>query len=190
VVETALAAGVGCVQLREKDVSTGELLLLAVGLRELTSRCGAAFVVNGRPDVVIASEADGVHLGAASVPIEDARGLLGHDRVIGYSAHSIEEAKQAETQGADYVFLSPIFMTRKPYRVDPIGLEPLERAVAALRIPVIALGGVVPDNAGLVAATGAAGIAVISAICAAADPGLASRQLLDSFRSGKQGEEE
>lgn len=170
VIEQALDGGVRMVQLREKDLPARDLLDLAAELKELTLKYGAKLLVNDRIDVVLAVDADGVHLPSRSFSVEDARLLLGESKIIGFSAHSLHEAKEAEREGADFVTFSPVYFT--PSKVacgEPQGLEKLEEAAGALGIPVYGLGGIKIHNIKEVIRSGAHGVALISAIIGAED---------------------
>ncbi len=171
VVREALEGGCRAVQLREKDLAGNELFKLAGELRRVTREYGARLLINERLDIALAVDADGVHLGAASLPVPAARRVLGAKGLIGYSAHSIDEAVRADADGADFVTFGPVFYTpsKAPYG-EPLGIELLKAANAALTIPVFALGGVKRENIACVMAAKAHGIAIISAVIAAADP--------------------
>jgi len=177
--EAALAAGVPAVQLREKDLTGRELYRLAIEVRELTRRYGARLLVNDRIDVALAAEADGAHLPAHSLPVAEARRLLGPDRLLGVSTHSVVEVVEAQAEGADFVLLGPIYDTpsKRPFG-PPLGPGVLWAARAEIAIPIFAIGGVTAANAPEVLAAGADGVAVISAILAAPDPKEAARALL------------
>jgi thiamine-phosphate pyrophosphorylase len=187
VVEQALAAGVRAVQLREKDLSAAELLRLAGELRRLTRRYGARLLINDRLDVALAARADGVHLGESSLPTAEARRLLGPQALIGRSTHHLEDALQAGREGADFVTFSPIYFTpSKAAYGAPQGLAALQQVCAACPLPVFALGGLRRERIGEVRAAGAAGIALISAIVAAPDPGRAARDMLAELTASDQ----
>ncbi|OGP79800.1 MAG: thiamine-phosphate diphosphorylase [Deltaproteobacteria bacterium RBG_16_66_15] len=178
-VERALAAGVRAVQLREKDLSGRELYALAVAMRRLASRYGAKLLINDRVDVAAACGADGVHLGAASIPPSVARRLLGPNALIGCSTHGEAELAAAAGDGADFATFGPVYATpSKAAYGPPVGVPALRRACRDSRIPVYALGGVVPGNVSEIASAGAAGIAVISSVLGATDPGAAAADLL------------
>jgi len=182
VVRQALAGGVRAVQLREKDLSGLELFALATELRGITREYGARLIINDRPDIALAVGADGVHLGVNSLPIAEARRLMGTERLVGYSAHAVEEARQAERNGADFITFGPVYDTpSKAAYGAPLGLGKLAEAAAGLNIPVFALGGVKIMSIPEVMACGVAGIALISAIIAAADPRSAAADLLKTL---------
>lgn len=177
-IEQALQGGVDAVQLRDKNLPTSERLALAKELRTLTRRYRARLLINGSVDIALAAEADGVHLGTASLPIAEARSLLGPKRLIGYSAHGLEELSLVAEQGADFATFSPVFFTpSKAAYGSPQGLEQLTRACNTSPMPVFALGGInlsrIPD----VRQAGVQGIAVISAILASSEHLRAARTL-------------
>lgn len=179
VVADALRGGLRAVQLREKDLTAGQLFELAVELRRLTREYGAKLLINDRIDVALAVAADGVHLGKASLPVPEARRILGSTLLIGYSAHGAEEAVQAQRDGADFVTLGPVYHTpSKALYGEPLGPGALAEAVRVVNIPVFALGGVTHISAAEVLSAGAHGIALISAVMAAPDPALATESLL------------
>ncbi len=184
VVADALAGGVTAVQLREKDLPARQLLELARELRDLTRRHGARLLINERIDVALAVDADGVHLGAASIPVAVARRLLGCEKLIGYSAHGVSEALAAQNDGADFVTFGPVYHTpsKAPYGA-PLGVEHLAEAAAALAVPVFALGGVAVHTVPEIIRAGASGIALISAIISSPDPESSSRTILETLRN-------
>ncbi len=183
-IAAALAGGVRAVQLRERDLTTRELLALAQSLRTLTATYHAALLINDRVDVAIACEADGVHLPADSFAVSDARDLLGARCLIGVSTHDPGEIAAAGKAGADFAVFGPVFETpsKRAYG-PPVGLSALGRATASARIPVLAIGGLSSERVHEVAARGAAGIAVIRAILAADDPARATSDLLTAVRA-------
>ena len=163
-IEAAFAAGVDYVQIREKQMPARELVRLvsaAVALRR-----SGKLLVNDRLDVALACGADGVHLPADRPPATEIRALGGEDFLVGVSCHSPQEVERAAAEGADFAVLGPIFST--PGKGPPLGLAPLERA-ARTPIPVLALGGITPENARRCLEAGAAGIAGIRIFQNAAD---------------------
>jgi len=179
VVAAALRGGLRAVQLREKDLTAAQLFELALELRQLTRRYDAKLLINDRVDVALAVDADGVHLGQAGLPVCEARRILGCNRLIGYSAHTPEEAHRAQTAGADFVTLGPVYLT--PSKVgygQPLGLSALAEASQLMDIPVFALGGIKNASVTEVLSAGARGIALISAIIAASDPTAETEVLL------------
>lgn len=182
VVAKSLAGGVRAVQLREKDLPSRQLFELACRLRQLTREAGARLLINDRVDIAMASDADGVHLGVAGMPVREARRLLGNGRLIGYSSHGLEEALQAETEGADFVTFGPVYQTPSKMSYGaPLGVAHLQDACRALKIPVFALGGVKLATVAEIMAAGAHGVALISAIIAAPDPCRAAASILQTI---------
>lgn len=178
VAAAALAGGATVVQLRGKTLSGAELVRTGRQLRDLTRVHGGLLIVNDRVDVALAVDADGAHVGQDDLLARDARRLLGSDRLLGVSARSVEEAVRAQRDGADYIGFGPVFSTTtKEDAGAPSGLDELRRACRAVAVPVVAIGGITPDNARLVRATGAAGVAVISAVVGAPDIAAATRTL-------------
>jgi thiamine-phosphate pyrophosphorylase len=182
VVEAALRGGVRAFQLREKDLPPRELYPLALEMRRLTQTYGARLLINDRIDVALAVDADGVHLTTTSLPARIARQVLGPGRLIGVSTHTLAEAQAAE--GADFLVFGPVFFTpsKAPYG-EPVGLDALRVARAAVTLPILAIGGVKKANLDQVLAAGADGIAVISAVISADDPMAASQDLLGTLRA-------
>ncbi len=182
VVTEAVAAGASLVQLREKDLSARELLHLGRRLLAPVRASGALLVVNDRLDVALALGADGVQLGARSLPVREARRLVGDEMLVGASVHSLEEAVRAEEDGADYAVLGTIFKTRSHPGTPGAGVGLVAEVAAAVRIPVIAIGGITAANTPLVMRAGAVGIAVITAIQSAEDVTTATRALWRSVK--------
>jgi thiamine-phosphate pyrophosphorylase len=170
----ALRGGVDIVQLRDKTLDDEALVAAAAPFRAACQAHGALFVLNDRPDLVEACGADGVHVGRSDTPVEEARAIVGADRLLGLSASTLDEL--AEVEGADYVGVTA-FTT--PTKTDAVagGLELLRVAAETLRVPWFAIGGVELSNVADVAAAGARGVAVVRAIRDAADPETAAREL-------------
>ena len=178
-VRMALEGGVDAVQLRERDLSARELHELALKLRAVTRKAGAALIVNQRLDVALAAGADGVHLGWRSLNPAAVRKLAGEKFLIGLSCHDAPQIHSAEQTRASYALLGPIFHTpSKEGLVSPIGIGPLKELVSAAKIPILAIGGITPENAAQVMETGVAGIAAISALTDPEDPAAAARAFL------------
>ena len=181
VVMAAVRGGVSCVQLREKTLSTRDFCAKATTLQTLLAPLGIPLVINDRVDVALACGAPGVHLGQSDMPVATARKLLPPHVFLGWSVETLDhvaQASQAEFAGVDYLGVSPVFAT--PTKTDtstPWGLQGLRQVRAATALPLVAIGGIHAGNAAEVLAAGADGLAVVSAICAAADPALATRAL-------------
>jgi thiamine-phosphate pyrophosphorylase len=172
--DAALRGGVDIVQLRDKELGDGALIAAAEPFRAACEEHGALFVLNDRPDLVEACGADGVHVGRGDTPVEEARAVVGPDRLIGLSASTPGEL--ADVGGADYVGVTA-FAT--PTKEDAVagGLELLRAAAATLTVPWFAIGGVELSNVAEVAAAGAPGVAVVRAIRDADDPEAAALRL-------------
>lgn len=169
-VANAIQAGVDWIQIREKDLCGRDLLELCREAARLPNPHQTRLIVNGRPDVAMASGFDGVHLPGSSVPVDEVRRLVGPDLMIGVSCHSLTDLETAERQGADYAFYSPIFVSAsKPGYGPAVGVDHLQTACRAVKIPVLALGGVTLQNAEDCIQAGAAGIAGISLFQASSD---------------------
>ena len=178
VVGRAVAGGARLVQLREKHATTREFVELARGLAALIHPLGARLVINDRVDVALAAGADGVHVGQDDMHPVDVRALVGPDRIIGLSVTGEDEARAARGLPVDYLGAGPVFATAtKKDAGAPQGLDGLARMLALAEVPVLAIGAVAPANAAAVMATGVAGLAVVSAVCSAADPQAAAREL-------------
>ena len=183
VLESAFRGGVRAVQVREKDLCGRELYELCDRVRTLAGAYGAKVLVNDRIDLALALDLDGVHLGVEGFPVAEARNLLGPDRLIGASTHSLAEALAAEQAGADFITFGPVYATpSKAGYGPPVGLKALQEAVRAVAVPVFALGGVGLSNLHEVRSAGPFGIAMISAILAADDPKDAAGSLLAAWR--------
>jgi thiamine-phosphate pyrophosphorylase len=188
VVSQALTAGVRAVQLREKDLPTRDLYHLAEKLLAVTRAAGAALLINDRLDVAMALSADGVHLTRRSLPPRQCRELLGPERLIGVSCHSLAEVRESVDGGADFVALGPIFQTpSKAAYGPPLTTAALREVRAATSLPILAIGGIRDPLVGEVMAVGADGVAVISAVMAARNPGQAAAALLASVAASRRG---
>ncbi|MCW5782845.1 MAG: thiamine phosphate synthase [Nitrospirales bacterium] len=165
VITEAVDAGVRMVQVREKDLRTRELTSLCQQLCPLIKHHQGTILVNDRIDLVLALGADGVHLRTDSLPVSVARRLLGTRYLIGVSTHSVEEARVAEAEGADFIVLGPIFDTpsKRAYG-PPLGIQVLQKARRFLQLPIYAIGGITPIRIPDVLSAGAYGVAVISSI--------------------------
>lgn len=182
----AIAGGADVIQLRDKRMSGEELIECAVEIRALTKKAGVLFIVNDRLEIAIASKADGVHLGQDDLPARLARPLAPQGFIIGVSAGTLEEAVQAERDGADYIGLGPICHTGSKKDAGPVcGFDLITRVKNAVKIPVIAIGGIGPDNAKEAIAAGADGLAAISAVVSQPDVTAAARRLKDIIQAAK-----
>lgn len=177
----------GCrmVQLREKEWPSGRLLPLARRLRDRCRTAGVTFIVNDRVDVAVAVEADGVHVGQDDLPAGLARPLLRAGMVLGVSTHDIEQARAARDDGADYVAVGSMFPTATKPDFQLVGPALIRKLRGEIRVPLVGIGGITHDNVADVVRAGADGVAVISAVCAAPDPGAATRRFLELIRNAR-----
>jgi thiamine-phosphate pyrophosphorylase len=181
-VSTAVACGVRVVQYRNKNAKTREMYEEAVCLREICR--DTLFLINDRVDIALAVNADGVHLGQSDMPCGAARRLLGEEKIIGITVHNLAEAVQAESIGADYLGVSPIFQTAtKPDAGKPAGISLIEEIRAIVDIPLIAIGGIDHSNAIDVIRAGADGLCAISSVVAKEDVKAEIKKFQDSFRA-------
>ncbi len=181
-VRAVIAAGVHAIQLRDKRLDDRQMFERARSLREMTRSAGVLCIVNDRPDLAAATHADGVHVGQDELPVKQVRAVVGPDALIGVSAHSIEQARQAVLDGANYLGVGPTFpSTTKHFDQFP-GLDLLRAVAREIRLPAFAIGGIDRDNLAQVLRTGIRRIAVSGAVGNAANPGAAVRDLLERLR--------
>jgi thiamine-phosphate pyrophosphorylase len=178
VILLSVRGGAACVQIREKNLSTRAFIEEALRIKEILAPFRVPLIVNDRVDVALAVRAEGVHVGQDDMPYETARRLMGPGALIGLSVETWEDVERAEALEVDYLGVSPVFET--PTKTDTKGswgIEGIERIRAFSRHPLVAIGGMNPSNAGAAVKAGADAVAVVSAVCAAPDPFLASRDL-------------
>jgi len=169
-VQEATAAGISALQLRVKQASTRDFFHLATQLASFLQSSSIPFIINDRVDIALACGADGVHLGQDDLPPEVARKILGPNKIIGLSVNTVTEAREAARSGVDYLGVGPIFPTSSKKNLRPLlGLEGLQKIRQVTSLPILAIGGINPENAAGVLQAGADGVAVISAILGAAD---------------------
>lgn len=176
-VEEAVLGGATMIQLREKAMSTGEFIHTAEIIKQITDKHKIPLIVNDRLDVALAIDADGLHVGQDDMPAATARRLLGPDKILGVSVGNRDEAIQAEQAGADYIGVGAVFPTGTKTDAIYVEIHELKSMVHAVRIPVIAIGGITESNVTLLRGTGIHGIAVVSAVFAQPDPGAAAERL-------------
>lgn len=179
ILDGVIAGGGRLVQFREKEWPLRRCLPLLEDLRRRAKQAGIGFVVNDRLDLALAVEADGLHLGQDDLPASVARRLLPPSMFLGVSTHSLEQARQAEREGADYVAVGAIFPTSTKPEFQLVGLDLLRKVRGQVRAPLVAIGGITAGNAAQAIEAGADGVAVISAVCGARDPAEATRRLLE-----------
>lgn len=160
----SLKAGVRWVQYRDKERSKRKVYEESVKLRRTTKNFNAVFIINDYSDIASAAGADGVHLGQDDLPIREARKIMGDDKIIGISTHSLEQAMDAERDGANYIGFGPIFHTMTKDAGSPKGIEMLHEIKKQVHLPVVAIGGINLENIRLVLDTGSDAVAVASAI--------------------------
>jgi thiamine-phosphate pyrophosphorylase len=163
-VRLVLQAGVTFVQYREKAKTRREIYEEAARLRELTGRFNAVLIINDHADIALAVDADGVHLGQDDLPLREARKIMGR-KIVGISTHNLEQAKEAEAGGADYIGFGPIFRTTTKDAGPPKGIDIIRTIKQNVTTPVVAIGGIGPDRAPDVMKAGADAVAVATAIC-------------------------
>ncbi len=182
-VEQALRGGVSFVQLREKQLDDAAFLAEARELKALCAAWGVPFVINDRVDIALAADADGVHVGQEDMAVGEARALLGPDKIVGATCKTVEQARRAAAEGADYIGSGAMFpSTAKPEAMG-ISIETLGEICAAAEIPVVAIGGINESNLPRLAGTGIAGAAVVSALFAQEDIEAAARRLRAALRA-------
>ena len=183
VVSEAIDGGATFVQLREKshlegmELSGEELLAEAKKLAQLCHERGVLFVIDDDVELALEAGADGVHVGQSDMAAKRARALLGPDKILGVSAHNAAEALAAQADGADYLGCGAAFVTGTKLDAHPVTAETMRAVTAAVNIPVVAIGGIDAANLLQLQGRGLAGVAVVSAIFAQADPCAASREL-------------
>lgn len=176
-VECALKGGVTCVQLREKALDEAAFLAEAREMQALCARFRVPFIVNDNVEIALACGADGVHIGQHDRAAREVRAQLGPDRLLGVSAQTVEQALAAERDGADYLGVGAVFSTSTKLDADAVSYETLQAICRAVSIPVVAIGGINRQNLPTLAGSGIDGVALVSAIFAAADIETACREL-------------
>ena len=180
IVEEAVKGGVTIVQLREKECSTREFYELGIRLKAILSVYGIPLIINDRLDIAMAIDADGLHIGQSDLPWNEARRLIGPDKILGLSVETIEQAKASNEMDIDYIGISPVFATHtKVDTFQPFGIEGVKAVSQVCRHPSVAIGGINIDNARLIMENGASGISVVSAISSSVNPCNAARKLMD-----------
>ncbi|MEG0570829.1 MAG: thiamine phosphate synthase [Oscillospiraceae bacterium] len=165
-VEKALKGGVTCIQLREKHISDDEFLQEAYKIKELCHRYSVPFIINDNVDIAIKCCADGVHVGQEDMTSCDVRKKIGNKMILGVSAHTLEQAIDAQENSADYIGVGAMFSTSTKLDADAVSNETLKEICSAVSIPVVAIGGINKDNIKLLRDTGINGVALVSAIFA------------------------
>lgn len=176
-VEKCLINGVTFLQLREKNLDDDSFLKLAIEMKELSRRYNVPFVINDNIDIAVKSNADGVHIGQDDMPIEEAKKIIGGNKILGVSVGTVDEAILAEKLGADYLGVGAIFSTSTKKDARNISYEALKEICESVNIPVVAIGGINKDNIEELRGSGIDGVAVISAILAQKDVAKSTHEL-------------
>lgn len=182
-IEEAIKGGVSVVQIREKTADTLDFYNLALKVKEITTKYNIPLIINDRVDIALAIDADGVHVGQSDLPCDVTRRLIGCDKILGISAATIDEAKKAEIDGADYIGTGAVFPTATKDDAPSVTKEELKEIVDSISIPVVAIGGINLENAHELTDTGIAGLSVVSAIMSSDNPKKSSEKLLKIFNS-------
>ena len=182
VCEDVLANGATFLQIREKDLDAACFEMEAAKLKALCARYGVPYVVNDSVEIALAIDADGVHVGQSDIRGRDIRSLIGPDKILGISAGTVEEAVAAERAGADYIGVGAVFGTSTKKNARNLTVQKLREIADSVSIPVVAIGGINAQNLMGLKDSGVDGVAVVSAIFAAEDPGMATRELLTLAR--------
>ncbi|NMC57070.1 MAG: thiamine phosphate synthase, partial [Eubacteriaceae bacterium] len=179
VVEQSIKGGVSFLQLREKELGYDEFLKEAFEIKALTDKYKIPFVINDNIDVALACNADGVHVGQSDMQAGRVRRLIGDDKILGVSVQTVEEAKIAIDNGADYLGVGAMFPTSTKLDAGVMSMEALKKVCDSVKVPVVAIGGINETNMLRLKGTGIAGVSIISAIYAKPDIFAASKQLLE-----------
>ena len=181
-VESALRGGTTVIQLREKDCSSREFYELGLRVKKITDAYHAPLIINDRVDIALAVGAAGVHVGQGDLPCKVVREIVGPDMIVGVSAATLDEAVRAEEDGADYLGVGAMYATATKTDTRPVSMEELLKIRAAVKIPIVVIGGINKQTLGNFNGTGVDGLAVVSAIVAQPDPEAAARELLRMWK--------
>jgi thiamine-phosphate pyrophosphorylase len=188
IIKAVLAGGAAIIQLRDKTTPFEELVKVGRILKSIAAEFGALLIVNDNPYLAKEINADGVHLGQTDMPTDIAREILGEEKIIGLSTHNKVQVLHAHLMDVDYIGLGPIFPTQtKKSHYEPLGTGIVSWAAAQTRLPCVAIGGIDKSNIGEVVRAGSDCVAVVSAVMAADDLALATRELIEEMESVKKG---
>ncbi|MEE1056918.1 MAG: thiamine phosphate synthase [Acutalibacteraceae bacterium] len=176
-VEDAIKGGCTVIQLREKYCTSQEFYDLALSVKKITDYYEIPLIINDRIDIAVAIDASGVHLGQKDLPSDVARKILGEEKIIGASANNLQMAVKAESDGVDYIGIGALFTTNTKNDTKPVSVEQLKKICSAVKIPVVAIGGINHSNIHLLKDTGINGVAVISAVIGSEDITSAAKRL-------------
>ncbi len=186
IAQAAVDGGARIIQLRDKTAPDRYFYEAALEIREITDAAGALFLINDRIDIAAAVGVDGVNTGQTDLPVPTVRELLGEGAILGVSAQNLDQARQAQEDGADYIGFGPVFATTTKLDAGPgCGIETLRTLCHEISLPVVAVGGISIENIGSIAANGAACAAVVSAVACARDMAQATADLIREFESAK-----
>ncbi len=177
-IEEAILGGVTIVQLREKDKDTRDIYNIAVKVKEITDKYDIPLIINDRIDIMLAIDCAGIHIGQSDMPCDIAREIIGKDKIIGVSAHTLEEAKKAQQDGADYLGCGAVYPTKTKKNPSHVTKEDLKNISDTVDIPIVAIGGIKLDNAEELVNTGISGLCVVSQIMNSENPRTVSEKLL------------
>lgn len=180
--DKALKGGVTLLQLREKNMPEADFIKSAQEIKQICQKHGVPLIINDNVNVALAVDADGVHLGQGDMPVSEARQILGKNKIIGITAKTVEQARNAEKNGADYLGSGAVFGTSTKSDAKKMELETLRKITSAVKIPVAAIGGITAENVTQLKNTGISGAAVVSGIFAEDDIEEASRRLLNKIK--------
>lgn len=188
-VQAACDGGADVLQFRDKLITGKDRYRVAARLRRICYSAGVLFIVNDALEVALAVEADGVHLGQDDLPVTEAKKLMHpmgvKNFLVGCSTHSLEQAQEAQAQGADYIGIGPVFATPTKPTYNPVGLELVRTVTKAVRTPHVAIGGIDASNVNQVLAAGAERVAVVRAVCGQDDIAAATRLMKKAMQEGK-----
>lgn len=180
-VNDAIKGGCSVVQLREKHATSREFYQLALSLKRITGYYGIPLIINDRLDIAAAVNAEGVHLGQKDLPADIARAVLGEEKIIGVSANNLQAAINAELDGADYIGVGAVFQTSTKTDTKPVTIDKLREIRSAVKIPMVAIGGIKRSNISQLNGTGINGVAVVSAVIGSKNITAAARELKALF---------
>lgn len=180
-VNDAIKGGCTVVQLREKHATSREFYQLALSLKRITGYYGIPLIINDRLDIAAAVNAEGVHLGQKDLPADIARAVLGEEKIIGVSANNLQAAINAELDGADYIGVGAVFQTSTKTDTKPVTIDKLKEIRSAVKIPMVAIGGIKRSNISQLNGMGINGVAVVSAVIGSKNITAAARELKALF---------
>ncbi|RRN72445.1 thiamine phosphate synthase [Peribacillus simplex] len=185
IIAESVSGGVSIVQLREKNNSSLSFYKKASALKQLLSELSIPLIINDRVDIALAVEADGIHIGQDDLPLPVIKQMVPDDMIVGVSVSTLEEALEAEQNGADYIGVGSVFPTKTKQDATLMAIEDLEEICRSVSIPAVAIGGITADNISSLSDSGLSGTAVVSAIMNADSPKIASELLLKIIKDFK-----